>query len=250
MNPSRRELEARLEKLTRDLELCTNRLNTEIAERKHSERQLKESNERLESILFALPSGILLIDTQTYHIVIANPQTMISTCTPIEQIVGQCWTRFILNANGDPCIPDTIGNISRRNEYLLMTSDDEKIPVHISVVPVALDGRQCILLSLMDISEEKRSELERIQKEKLQGVIEMAGAVCHELNQPIQAVSGYSEMAMMHLDEAGPAFDKILKITECVDRMAAITRKLMGITRYETRDYLERRIIDINKATN
>jgi signal transduction histidine kinase len=31
------------------------------------------------------------------------------------------------------------------------------------------------------------------EREKFQGVLEMAGAVCHELNQPLQSVYGYSE---------------------------------------------------------
>ena len=36
---------------------------------------------------------------------------------------------------------------------------------------------------------------------------------------------------------------------QVVDRMADITRKLMRITRYETRDYIEgRKIVDIDKA--
>ncbi len=35
------------------------------------------------------------------------------------------------------------------------------------------------------------------EREKLQGLLEMAGAVCHELNQPLQVVSGFSEMLLM-----------------------------------------------------
>jgi len=30
-----------------------------------------------------------------------------------------------------------------------------------------------------------------LEQEKLRGVLEMAGAVCHELNQPLQTVSGF-----------------------------------------------------------
>jgi len=45
--------------------------------------------------------------------------------------------------------------------------------------------------------ELKKVEHERIQKEKLQGIIEMAGAVCHELNQPMQVASTTSELLMM-----------------------------------------------------
>jgi DNA-binding response OmpR family regulator len=96
--------------------------------------------------------------------------------------------------------------------------------------------------------ELKKIAHERIQKEKLQGIIEMAGAVCHELNQPIQVSSINSELAMADIKEDNPVFDNIKTIKEQTDRMAAITRKLMRITKYETKDYLTGRIIDIEKA--
>jgi hypothetical protein len=37
----------------------------------------------------------------------------------------------------------------------------------------------------------------RPQRERLQGVFEMAGAVCHELNQPLMAISGYTDFLAM-----------------------------------------------------
>ena len=33
-----------------------------------------------------------------------------------------------------------------------------------------------------------------LEEEKLRGVLEMAGAICHELNQPMQAISGYADL--------------------------------------------------------
>jgi hypothetical protein len=39
-----------------------------------------------------------------------------------------------------------------------------------------------------DITERRRAEEEAKRREKLQGVLEMAGAVCHELNQPLQVL--------------------------------------------------------------
>ena len=47
------------------------------------------------------------------------------------------------------------------------------------------------------IDELNQAENERTEKQRLQGVVEMAGAVCHELNQPIQTISGFAELIMM-----------------------------------------------------
>ena len=87
------------------------------------------------------------------------------------------------------------------------------------------------------------------EKEKLQGVLEMAGAVCHELNQPLMSVSGYSELLMMDFPGDNQLYANLEKIKREVDRMGKITKKLMKITKYEIKDYLKGKIIDINKAS-
>lgn len=89
-----------------------------------------------------------------------------------------------------------------------------------------------------------------LEEEKFQGVIEMAGAVCHELNQPMQAISGYTELLMMDIDDQDPRYGRIEKIKTQVDRMGEITKKLMRITKYVTRGYLgSKKIIDIDKSS-
>jgi len=93
------------------------------------------------------------------------------------------------------------------------------------------------------------AEKELLHHEKLQGVIEMAGAVCHEMNQPLMAISGYSELILMDLKEKDPLGEKLIKMKEQIDRLGQITRKLMHITKYETKDYIKSKIIDIDKAS-
>ena len=77
----------------------------------------------------------------------------------------------------------------------------------------------------------------------------MAGAVCHELNQPMQAIYGISELLKMDLNEDNPPNENIKKMLEEMDKMAKITTKLMVITKYKTKDYLEGKIIDIERAS-
>lgn len=88
-----------------------------------------------------------------------------------------------------------------------------------------------------------------LEEEKLEGVLEMAGAVCHELNQPMQAISGFAQLLLMEMGEDDPKYEYVSIIKDQVDKMGDITKKLMRITKYETVDYIEStKIIDINKA--
>jgi len=75
------------------------------------------------------------------------------------------------------------------------------------------------------------------RQEKLRGVIEMAGGVCHELNQPLQVVSGYAEMLIMDLPEDDPNREALIFIKDGVDRIGNLTRKMMSIATYKSKDY-------------
>ena len=46
------------------------------------------------------------------------------------------------------------------------------------------------MASFLGITENKRAEEERLTRKKLEGVLEMAGGACHELNQSLMSASG------------------------------------------------------------
>lgn len=119
-----------------------------------------------------------------------------------------------------------------------------------SVIPVTIGEQACLIESFIDMRDQKHSEFERMQREKLQGVIELAGAVCHEMNQPMQAVSGHADLLMLEADSNNPLYKRVAAIINQVTRMGEITKKLMSITRYKTKDYLSGQIFDIDQATD
>lgn len=108
-----------------------------------------------------------------------------------------------------------------------------------------------LLARIKSVLIQKKLEKRLMEKEKLNGVLEMAGGICHDLNQPMQVVSGYSELLLMDMGKENSAYPYIKMIKEQTDEMGSITRKLMRITKYETKDYIEgSRIIDIDKAAS
>lgn len=106
-----------------------------------------------------------------------------------------------------------------------------------------------LLARIKSVLLQKKLEKKLLEEEKLSGVLEMAGAICHELNQPMQVVSGYSELLLMDMEKDNSAYSYIKMIKEQTNEMGSITRKLMRITKYETQEYIEgSRIVDIDKA--
>ncbi|GBC59587.1 hypothetical protein DENIS_0526 [Desulfonema ishimotonii] len=104
----------------------------------------------------------------------------------------------------------------------------------------------------LELLSRVKTHIELTHRRKLQGVIEMAGAVCHEMNQPLQSILGYAELLIMDISPEGPGYEKAVKISEQVRKMGKITKKLMKITeyrRFETKIYLDgQKIVDIDRS--
>jgi|GEM_PF-3934583 len=63
-------------------------------------------------------------------------------------------------------------------------------------------------------------------------------------------LSGYSQLLTADMPDHSPLHEHLTEVGAQIDRMGKITKKLMKITRYESRDYLGGRIIDIEKASD
>ena len=87
------------------------------------------------------------------------------------------------------------------------------------------------------------------EREKLKGVVEMAGAVCHELNQPLQVVSGFSEILLEKIQKDDPNYKLLKNIQAGIDRIGELTHRIMKITHYQSKPYLKRKIVDIEQAS-
>lgn len=108
----------------------------------------------------------------------------------------------------------------------------------------------CVIV-LDDLTQREQAQAEASRNyERLQGVLELAGAVCHDMNQPLMAISGYAELILMECPTDAPYYQKLRKISEQAAKMGNVTKKLMHVARYETKTYLDQQIIDIEKSSS
>jgi PAS domain S-box-containing protein len=133
------------------------------------------------------------------------------------------------------CITDKNGN----TKWILETATS-----------IMYKGKRAGLGYFMDISKSKEVEKERLEKEKLLSILEMAGAVGHELNNPLQVVVTCTEnlAPAPDGDQRKAQYYRLLK--KSVDKIRKTVRKFQNITQYETKDYVQgEKIIDIDAAS-
>ena len=224
-------------------------LNKSKLELIEAKAALHESYEKLEDIIFSLPHGVIIIDADTHHIMDINPQAAIMIGAPAEAVVGRQCHQFICPNEKGKCPITDLNMTLHNNEKILLTQNGDSIPVFKTVISAVIGNHNCLIESIVDISDHKKAELARAQEEKLMGIIELAGAVCHELNQPLMIISGLAELMLMKNGLDTSAINQLTTIREQIQRMAGITNKLMSITKYQTKQYLNGKIFDLDKAS-
>jgi PAS domain S-box-containing protein len=223
----------------------------DITEQKKANKKIVES-EKLYRMLFELsPAGILLEDMDGI-ILDVNPAFCRSLGYKKEELVDQN-VEILVHPDA---ISQVESNIKTLKKGKVLNHQEKSIRKDGSICYMDLhelkillpDGKKGILCIAADVTEKLKAEENRIQRERMEGVLELAGAVCHELNQPMTVVSVNSEIITPEMEK------ELLKsrmntIKREIKKMGKITRKLMHITRYETREYLNgRKILDIDKS--
>jgi PAS domain S-box-containing protein len=246
--PTYEDFEQRIRKLEQEVAAC---------------RQMGDELDALRYYLDRITSGMyddLMVIDRNFVISDVNKGFLEAYGVSREDAIGRT-CHEVTHGENQPCLdsdhPCSAEKVFKtgqpaRVEHVHVDHDGEKRHVEIYAFPLfGKDGDvERVGIVSHDVTERKRADEERVHREKLQAVLELAGAVCHELNQPIQAILGNSELLLMDLPQDSPIYEKIKTINAEIDKMGKTTRKLMEITRYETEDYVgDTKIFDIAKAS-
>ena len=131
---------------------------------------------------------------------------------------------------------------------LLQLNDHERNKFSIGLIKTLEEACSHLGVALV------RCKIEEDQREKLrlQSVIEMAGAVCHHLNQPLQVCMVNCELLTTGAIKVGDDkfFECIEEIEKSLNKMQELTLTFNHIVRYETESYVNGvKIVDINKSS-
>ena len=191
---------------------------TQAKENAHTKNQARweQTEEKLRTFLLLMDT---LMNTIPNPIYFKDAEGVYQGCNKVfaKQILGLTRDRIIGKRPMEmpDQIPADLAAAYQREEYKMIDkagfhtfetqvqcADGKRRDFLFSLAPVVdsqgnLSGSVAVL---SDLTDKNHAALNRMQKERLEGVLEIAGAVCHEFNQPLQAISGYTELMAMNLD--------------------------------------------------
>ncbi|MFA5266815.1 MAG: PAS domain S-box protein [Methanoregula sp.] len=131
---------------------------TDITDWKKEQAILEETKERFRTIVESADAGIILVDAETHVIADANPRALEMIGAPREEVIGSVCHRFICPAEAGKCPVTDLGEQVDASERVIIAADGTKIPVLKTVVPAKISGRNLLIESFIDLSEQKTTE--------------------------------------------------------------------------------------------
>ncbi len=239
-----------------EIEQLRNKAKNELQCRLQKEEELKEQNNLLQGILSSTPIATVVIEDK----IISWANKSVCHLFGIEDVsvfLGKDTSVFYASDKDYIHVGKLIKQKGSSTNLIevdaeLKRADGTSFTGHLMMSCVyRSDPFKKLIVTISDLTSRIEAEDSRVNSEKLQGVLEMAGAVCHELNQPLMAISGYTDLLLLKSNTSDSSYDKLSKIKQQVDKTSEITKKLMNITQYKTKQYGENEtIFDINQSTS
>ena len=134
----------------------------------------------------------------------------------------------------------------------LATSDGSLLTIETCGKWTTYRGRKARLVSMRDITERRRAEVEREtleaqlrQAQKMESVGRLAGGVAHDLNNLLMGIMNYVELCRDELSPQHPIRGYLDEITRDAQRSADITKQLLGFARKQP---IAPQVLDLNDA--
>lgn len=229
-------------------------IRADISERKRAQEALQESEELFSKAFRFSPDGVAIMRQSDRTIVRAN-ETLCRLwgCTP-ESVVGRSSREFSDWMHNDEC-PD--------REVELPMSDGRRFYFTISSRLITLQGENCVLSVVRDITERKSAEqkINQLNTELEQRVVARTAeleeankeleafsySVSHDLRSPLRTVDGFSQAV---LEDYGPLLppegrEDLQTIREGAQRMGALIDDLLTFSRLG-RQAVRKRKVNVN----
>lgn len=204
--------------------------------------EARASERRLSSLIEAVPTAIVAVDRHGI-IVFVNAVTERLFGYTRDELVGGSIERLIPERSRDKHVADRANFLAHPltrpmgsgRDLSGLRKDGSEVPIEVGLNPVIVEGSVLVIGSIVDITERKRADTERLHllERERQARVEADAAnrskdlfiasVSHELRTPLNALMGWARM----LREGNLPPERVRDAVASIDRNAGALTKLV-----------------------
>ncbi len=203
-----------------------------------SEREMRQalqaSEDRFQRFFEEAPLGIALVNDQG-DIQDCNTALAAMLGRSTADVEGKGLQSFIAADDRDKISRalDSIGQGQQMPAPIEITlSGQQKVSVQMHARKIKGSGN--IVLHFIDLTEQKRLEVQFVQSQKMQAIGQLAGGIAHDFNNLLTAIIGFCDLLFLRHKPGDPSFADIMQIKQNSNRAANLVRQLLAFSRQQT----------------
>ena len=207
----------------------------DITAQKQIEQNLQASEHRFRSLIENLPSGILLQD-ENKEVILANSRIQHWCRCAEADIVGQT-VKGIFPKDIAEHLSLASSNViesgaPHRYEFDWVVDDHERHFVAVQFPIATSKETTAIGAVISEVTEQRRTESQLRQSQKMEAVGQLTGGVAHDFNNLLAVILGSTELLEKRVDESDHMAQQLINsIIHSSTRGAELTQRLLSFSR-------------------
>jgi len=223
----------------------------DITERKQAEAALRESEERFSKAFKSSPAPLVISEIETGKFIDVNERWIQMLGYSLEENLGH--TSKEHGIWDDPKDLDKAIELIKKDGHFkdlpikFVTKSGEKRDAFWSAEIIFLHGKEVMLSSIYDYTEQKIIQEALLESQRLSAVGEMSSAIAHDFNNSLQSISGNLELAILKMENRHP-LRKYLETIKKVVSDAAVRVQLLQRFAGKSKSRYEYIHVDLNQV--
>ncbi|MBI4521323.1 MAG: response regulator [Gemmatimonadetes bacterium] len=195
---------------------------------------VRESEERLRKLFEAAADAVVTVDLAG-RILSANYAAESLFDRPKDDLLGRSIFEFVPGGEGDRALKALATVSGGESPFLELALTQRKGESRIAAITFAplfegdrVTGAVCIA---RDVTEHKRLQQQLIDRERLAAIGELIAGIAHDLNNPLTAVQGFSQLAAQDESVGSRLRSMLGAINELAGRAGRLARNLVDFAR-------------------
>jgi len=208
----------------------------DIVRRKEAEKALLKSEGRYRRLVESSPESIFIFDNNNRLTFANNAGIRLLGAEELDVIIGNSLQDFVHPSDYES-VEDSIAEMLGNHHEIPLTErrfirvDGSVVDVEMVAIPIAYPNSAGIQIVVLDISERKRIETERLRVQRIESIGVLAGGIAHDFNNILTGILGNIDLAKAFSAQESKALRFLYNAQSAATRAKELTQKLLTFSK-------------------